>query len=424
MKENKLRILWLINSTLDSKNKSLSTKESYSSGWIIQQLKQLNNITDIEVGVLYPQSHSKSIEFSIVDNIKLYGFHSRKSEIKKEKTWEKDFINIINLFLPDIIHIHGTEFPHSCEMVKISNELKFKHKIVVSIQGVVKYIYENYDYGIPFWVKFLFTFRDLIKLDNVFFGKLRLKIRAENEKKTLLNVENVIGRTKYDMNFVKDLNPLSKYFHCNENLREAFYQSKWDINNIERYSIFLSQMNYPIKGFHIFLNSLTKLIKKYPDVKVYIAGSSNHIRKMSIFKSNIYYYYINKIIRASNFNKKIFYLGPLNEFEMAYRLSISHIFVLPSIVENSSNSLGEAMIVGTPVVSSFSAGNTEYIKNYENGLYFPINEPFTLGNKIDEVFSDDNLAKILSENARKSALVIHDNDANTKKLISIYRDIL
>ena len=78
-----------------------------------------------------------------------------------------------------------------------------------------------------------------------------------NEKKILQNVSNVIGRTEWDRKCVMSINQRCHYYHCNETLRDTFYEGSWNIENIQRYSIFVSQAYYPIKGLHILISAFT-----------------------------------------------------------------------------------------------------------------------------------------------------------------------
>lgn len=60
----------------------------------------------------------------------------------------------------------------------------------------------------------------------------------------------------------------------NETLRPEFYEGRWDLNGVEPHSIFISQGDYPLKGFHFVLQAMPKILKEYPDAKLYVAGKS------------------------------------------------------------------------------------------------------------------------------------------------------
>lgn len=70
----------------------------------------------------------------------------------------------------------------------------------------------------------------------------------------------------------RKLAPNAKYHFMNETLRPDFYRDTWNIDRIERYSLFLSQGNYPIKGLHYVLEILPELVEEYEETVVYVAG--------------------------------------------------------------------------------------------------------------------------------------------------------
>lgn len=53
----------------------------------------------------------------------------------------------------------------------------------------------------------------------------------------------------------------------------AFMKKKWDYKQCHKYTIFLSQGQYPIKGLHQMVKALPLILRDYPDTKVYVAGN-------------------------------------------------------------------------------------------------------------------------------------------------------
>jgi len=53
---------------------------------------------------------------------------------------------------------------------------------------------------------------------------------------------------------------------------------------------------------------------------------------------------------------------------MVESLKTANVFVLPSILENSPNSLAEAQILGVPCVTTFAGGTIDYVKDGLTGL--------------------------------------------------------
>ena len=80
------------------------------------------------------------------------------------------------------------------------------------------------------------------------------------------------GRTRLDSKYSDFLNPDAKYLPMNETMRRTFYEGRWNAEQIKKHSIFVSQCDYPIKGFHILIKALELVRRDYPDVTVRVAG--------------------------------------------------------------------------------------------------------------------------------------------------------
>lgn len=82
------------------------------------------------------------------------------------------------------------------------------------------------------------------------------------------------GRTDFDKSHVLMRNPNATYFVGEELLRSVFYANEgtWDINKIERHSIFMPSGFNPIKGMHLAIQAVGILKKFFSKIKLYIPG--------------------------------------------------------------------------------------------------------------------------------------------------------
>ncbi len=319
----------------------------------------------------------------------------------------------------DIYHIWGTEYRHSFCCMKWLKENGLSGKSVVSIQGLI-HVYERFYYeGLS---------NDTIK-KRIRIGLIRSRSieddhndfsrNSDLEKQCISMAENVIGRTDWDKKSVLCINPGIRYFKCNENLRECFYEGQWDINKIDRHTVFVSQCAYPVKGMHFILRALPIILKKYPDTKVITTGNDPTRDKCGV----PYFYYLAELIDKLGLSGHIEFLGVLSAEQMKAQYLRSHVFLSASSIENSPNSVGEAMILGCPVVSSYVGGVMDMLEHRKEGLLFQPGSIETMAGFIMDIFSDDELAKTLSENERRRAFETHDVEKNNKDLISIYTGI-
>jgi len=116
------------------------------------------------------------------------------------------------------------------------------------------------------------------------------------------------------------------------------------------------------------------ILKRFPDTKLYVSGQN--ITKSDTLKDKLkissYGKYIKELIEKYNLQKNVLFTGILDEKQMCKRYLKSHVFVSPSIVENESNSLSEAKILGVPSVDSYVGGVIDRIEHGKDGFFLSI----------------------------------------------------
>lgn len=225
--------------------------------------KLLQKQDTINLSVAFPITSDEKVVKKEKNKVQYYGFLKKKDNPTiYDNEIETIFESIIKEIQPDIVHIFGTEFPHTLSMVRICNKLGIGNRVIISIQGLCYYIARHYCASLPMNIVKKYTFRDLLKHDNIQQQQRAFEIRGEYEKEALRSVRHVIGRTEWDNACVKQLNKEVQYYKCNENMRESFYMNQWALEKCERHSIFISQSYYPLKGFHHVLEAAA-IIKRY-----------------------------------------------------------------------------------------------------------------------------------------------------------------
>lgn len=235
-------------------------------------------------------------------------------------------------------------------------------------------------------------------------------------------MKHVIGRTSWDWAHTHAINPEITYHFCNETLRETFYRHIWEYEKCEKYSIFLSQASYPIKGLHKVLEALPLVLNRYPQAKVYVGGDNTmQCKTLSQFiKLGGYGKYVKARIRKLHLEDKVFFLGPLNEQQICAQYLKANVFLCPSSIENSPNSLGEAQLLGVPCIASYVGGVMDMMRGAEEWMY-RFEEVEMLAEKICALFGGAEYPNVrMREEARKR----HSSEINTKKMISIYKSII
>ena len=419
-----MKILWITNVILPEANILLSEPVNPYGGWLVNASKDLAAINEVNLYVASPKSgiyEAKKLKGQSIDYYIFPWENENSIEDTKCLSGIQKMILEIN---PDVVHIFGTEFSHSLAIVRICNELSINN--VVSIQGLVSVYAKHYMANLPYDIQMRYTVRDFVKRDNLINQQKKYTLRGRHEIETIKSTNNIIGRTTWDKACVYQINNEAVYHHCNESLREEFYRNEWVLENCERHSIFTSQASYPIKGLHHVLEALPSIIKRFPDTKLYIAG--NNIIKANTISAKLrmttYSKYISEMIKKLHLEDHVSFTGVLNEKEMCDMYLKSNLFVCPSSIENSPNSLGEAMILGVPCVSSYVGGVPDMLEHNKEGFLYPSDAPYLLAHYVCEIFENANIAKSISKEAKVRAKETHNVKKNTAKLIKIYNDII
>lgn len=417
-----MKILWITNTIFPAPSKTIGIPAPVFGGWMYGLAMKLATSSGIKLAVatIYQGKELKSLD---IERVTYYLIPS-KSTIAYQKRLEPYWQTICEEFKPDIVHIHGTEFTHGLSCMRKCPTLNY----VVSIQGIVG-VYSRYYYAGISILNILknITFRDVVRCDTLFQGKKNFKLNGIFENEFLQKTHHVIGRTSWDFAHTKAINPSLSYHFCNESLRDCFYNAtKWNINSKTNYTIFLSQAAYPIKGLHQVLKAVALLISDFPEIKVRVAGPSI-IRNNTILdkmKISGYGSYIKKIMNKYKLNDIVHFTGLLNERQMVNEYQNCHVFICPSSIENSPNSLCEAAIIGAPIIAAYVGGIPDMLVHDESGLLYQFEEIEMLSENIRRIFSDNIQSERLSQYGIKVAEQRHNADIILEQTLKIYTKVL
>lgn len=425
-----MRVLWLCNIMLPAIAEHLGKEVNNKEGWLsgtYERLKKANFCMEsgekLELGICFPVSGEEDgLEVSL-DGLTAFGFyedtaHPENYDIKLEDKLRQ----ITKKFKPDLVHCFGTEFPHTLAMTKA-----FPHpdRILVGIQGLCYKCADAYMADLPKKVQKSKTLRDLLKQDSIFEQYKKFVKRGIHETEALKNVQHVTGRTKWDKASVEAVSK-AQYHFMNETLRSSFYEGEWDLGKCLAHSIFMSQGDYPLKGLHFVLEAMPRILEVFPDTKLYIAG--NNLTKTDSLKDKIkisgYGKYLKKLIEDNYLQDKVCFLGRLSAGEMKDRFMQSNLYICASTLENSPNSLGEAMLLGVPSVAPRTGGIPSIFEDKQDGRLFAPGNVEDLAEKVVYLFSNPDKMLAYASNAKTHAKVTHDADINYKRLLEIYREIV
>ncbi|MCJ7734916.1 MAG: glycosyltransferase family 4 protein, partial [Anaerolineales bacterium] len=97
---------------------------------------------------------------------------------------------------------------------------------------------------------------------------------------------------------------------------------------------------------------------------------------------------------------------------------------LPSHMDNSPNSLAEAMILGLPCIASDVGGIPSMLKDNSEGLIYQHKDIKSLAEKIRYLLNDPRTSQEFGKNARQTALSRHNPERIARDSYQVYLDVL
>lgn len=415
-----MKVLWLVNGMLPELAKVMGkTSRFVNEGWISGLLNMIKLDDSIKLTLLAKGNR--------IDKGQGDGFEWILYDASNGEDMVGQFSDILSRLSPDIIHVWGSEYIHSLAMVKAAKRVNLIGKVVVWIQGLISACSLPYNYfaGMPQSKWGTKTFYDCIMNTSMVSQQRAFLSRGVNEMELFNNVNYCIGRTEWDRHFVLSINDSLKYYSCNETLRDDFYTGRWLYKNCQAHSIFVSQASYPLKGFHVLLEALPLVREKYPDVKIYVSGYDimGYSSVISFLKLKGYGKYLRTLVRKYKIRKNLCFTGRLSAAKMKQYYLNANVFVCCSGLENSSSSVGEAMMLGVPTVVSHVGGIPSIIRCEDETLCYNNNDSISLAEKICRIFELKENISDMVEKAHVHALYNHDRDKNLSRLKEIYRII-
>lgn len=408
-----MKVLWVTAQQLPYVAKELNIKPNGFGGWVMNMMNELKTRPNYTLAVAMSGNTSKMIKKE-AEGITCYV----ASDPGGKNISVEDRDKIIKDFNPDIIHIEGNEFPIHNTFSKVKNV-----PVLLSLQGILSG-YEPYQYGELPIADYMFDSKNKLSAWILYFRKrFRFNNRVAIETETISNVKYITGRTIWDKAHAYRINNHAKYFHCSRILRPEFYQKQWKYDECEKHSIFIGNGYSPLKGLHFALEAVGILKKDYPDIKIRVAGTSP-IEKKKNLKYYGYSRYIKKLIHDLGIQDNVEFLGSVPGDEMAEMMRCSNVFLLPSLIENSPNTLGEAMLMGVPSVSAYVGGVSDMAVDGLECLFYRANDPSFCAYRLKEIFDSKDLSIKLSVNGKKHALITHNPKKNCDDLIIAYETIV
>lgn len=186
----------------------------------------------------------------------------------------------------------------------------------------------------------------------------------------------------------------------------------WPILQGKTVVLFLSRLS-PQKGLDMLILAWDEIKKKCPEAFLVIAGPdymgfSNDVRQLA---------------GQSAFPNSILFSGSVwGEYKLAL-YSRADIFVLPSYSENFGNVIAEALVCGTPVVTTQATPWNE-IEKTNCGRWIPVDKKALTAALAEMVSKPDAERKTMGQRGQQLILQNYTWDIAARKMITVYKAML
>lgn len=329
---------------------------------------------------------------------------------------------------PDLVQLFGTENDHALWLFECFDPAR----VLVYVQGLAAPCGEHMADGLP--ARFLRAqpLKEAIAGRTggatIYQLKQALTRRGERETLVLRQARHILGRTEWDRAYCAALNPEAEYHQLNEIMRAPFYAGGWRRADCTPHRLFVSQGNLPLKGVHWAVEALPALAAAFPDTQLYMAGwpppEKGPLLRPFLRWLAEYQGYVCNLADRLGVADRVHYTGVLNAQQMKDQFLQCETYLLCSSIENSPNSLGEAMLLGLPCAAAAVGGVPSMLQDGKEGVLFNPLTPGALAGAVLRLWQNPGQAQAMGEAARARALKDHDGPAVAARLVQIYRQVL
>lgn len=176
----------------------------------------------------------------------------------------------------------------------------------------------------------------------------------------------------------------------------------------------------PEKGPQILLEALPRIIKSNPKVIAILVGPDYMFRNNSDFYTQL----LKKTAKNLGIEKNVHFVSFVSESKLELFYQAADVLVFPSTwQEPFGKVILEAMSYETPVIASTVGGVPEIILNEKNGLLVPSGDPSALAAKTNYLLSNPKVAKMLSDEGKKTVLEKYTFSQVSSRCREIYNEI-
>ena len=323
----------------------------------------------------------------------------------------EDAVAIGRSFAPDLVHVHGTEHPLGLAALRLGRPA------VATLQGVATALRRHVLGSVPpLEIARSLGTRDFLR-GSSYLHWYRGMCKAEATERVILSgLHCFMGQTDWDWEVLKLINPNATYFRGPRVVQQQYYSTEWRGPHSDGTTLFCTSSPAPYKGLETLLEALGLLSALgRRDIRLRVAGD---------VPGSMMWPWLRGVMRRQGVEGLVTWLGPLPADAVARELAEASAFVLPSHIENESNALIEAMLVGLPCIASAVGGVPSVVRDEVTGLLFNDTDPFALATAILRIADDMEFARTLAVTARSEAQARWEPKKGAHDIRAVYDAVL
>ncbi len=171
-----------------------------------------------------------------------------------------------------------------------------------------------------------------------------------------------------------------------------------------------------VKRIDTLIRAFNLISRQYSNISVMIVGDVHHDQAREEMEN------LGRLIADLGLDRRVKFIGAVAD-PRPY-IHVFSVAVLCSESEGLSNSLIEYMQAGRPIVCTDVGGNSELIRDGDNGFLIKVDDWQVLADRTSLILSDSDLAKKIGTRARETVRAMISVERMAREQMACYDDVL
>ncbi|GHS91644.1 glycosyl transferase [Bacteroidia bacterium] len=402
---------------------SSSRAANYGIGTYINNLVVALRNSDLEFGIIYLSDQGDEVEITEKDGYKQISIpfsNSRHANVQEYS--HRNVVYLLKELIPydkNMEYIFHLNFMGNEVLAKNLKKM-FRCKIISVVH------YTNWSFALN---------GDYSKLKKIYATNLKslsptdksIVKNVRNDLKALNKADCIICVSKHTLDTYRSLGGLKdkRVEIVNNALQDGYriltekmkqnLREKYRISRQEKIILFAGRLD-PIKGINNLLSGFKKILEKYPDTRLFIAGDGNFSDVMQ---------------GATGYWSKVSFTGRIDRKRLYELYHLADIGVVCSLYEEFGLVAIEMMMHQLPVIVTKTSGLDEIVEDNVSGLKVPVRtrragrmvDVKILSEKMVYLLDNHDIAMELGGNARKWFLEKYELSLFREKMLNLYSEL-